>query len=162
MTSNATTDGPAVQTNHNSALNNTDFSTNHTQTINPATTTSVPPPSMLANSSTTSSITPAATTLNQSHSPSTLLAPDPDDAGVDDADDPYGDGYDSDPPAHYPKPGHGLARTLRPESEDLQWLVDDNLEVFSHVYTNDGQSGLNGFGPDGAIDLAGAEAAAAP
>ncbi|KAF3037353.1 hypothetical protein E8E12_006087 [Didymella heteroderae] len=39
------------------------------------------------------------------------------------------DGYDTDPPAHYPKAGQGLARTLRPESEDLQWLVDDNFEV---------------------------------
>ena len=29
---------------------------------------------------------------------------------------------DTDPPAHYPKPGNGLARTLRPESEDLQFL----------------------------------------
>jgi hypothetical protein len=45
--------------------------------------------------------------------------------------DPY-DGYETDPPAHYPKPGKGIARTLRPESEDLQWLVDDNYEVFSH------------------------------
>jgi len=43
------------------------------------------------------------------------------------------DGYDDDPPAHYPKPGDGLARTMRPESEDLQWLVDDNFEVFSHL-----------------------------
>ncbi|OJD39808.1 phd finger containing protein phf1 [Diplodia corticola] len=165
MTNHAMTDSAAIQTNHSAALNNANFATSHnqTQTINPATTTSVPPPSALAISS-TSSITPAATTLNQTHSPSTLLDPEPEDAGVDEADDPYGDGdgYDSDPPAHYPKPGHGLARTLRPESEDLQWLVDDNLEVFSHVYTNDGQSGLNGFGPDGAIDLAGAEAAAAP
>ncbi|KAF2473216.1 uncharacterized protein BDR25DRAFT_282551 [Lindgomyces ingoldianus] len=66
--------------------------------------------------------------------------------------DEYDDGYDTDPPAHYPKPGHGLARTLRPESEDLQWLVDDNFEVFSHGWKGDGtgvgadapQAGLNG------------------
>lgn len=45
--------------------------------------------------------------------------------------EPY-DGYDTDPPAHYPKPGNGVARTLRPEAEDLQWLVDENTEVFSH------------------------------
>lgn len=90
------------------------------------------------------------------------LEPDNEIVGEDDTEDPYGDGYDSDPPAHYPRPGNGLARTLRPESEDLQWLVDDNLEVFSHVYTNDGQGGLNGFGTDGAMDLAGTEAAAVP
>jgi len=42
------------------------------------------------------------------------------------------DGYDTDPPAHYPKPGNGLARTLQPEFEDLEHLVDDNFEVFSH------------------------------
>lgn len=51
--------------------------------------------------------------------------------------DPY-DGFDDDPPAHYPKPGNGLARTMRPENEDLQWLVDDNFEVFSHIYKGDG------------------------
>lgn len=42
------------------------------------------------------------------------------------------DGYDTDPPAHYPKPGNGLSRTLRPDFEDLEHLVDDNFEVFSH------------------------------
>jgi hypothetical protein len=56
--------------------------------------------------------------------------------------DPY-DGYETDPPAHYPKPGKGIARTLRPESEDLQWLVDDNFEVFSHQ-TNYGPVATNG------------------
>jgi len=58
------------------------------------------------------------------------------------------DGYDTDPPAHYPKPGHGLARTLRPESEDLNWLVDDNFEVFSHGWKGDG----SGMGADGTLD----------
>ncbi|KAH7380589.1 hypothetical protein BKA66DRAFT_570883 [Pyrenochaeta sp. MPI-SDFR-AT-0127] len=58
------------------------------------------------------------------------------------------DGYDTDPPAHYPKPGNGLARTLRPESEDLNWLVDDNFEVFSHGWKGDG----TGMGPDGTLD----------
>ena len=65
----------------------------------------------------------------------------------------FEDGYDTDPPAHYPKAGNGLARTLRPESEDLQWLVDDNFEVFSHGWKGDGSglgadSGLNGEGLD--------------
>lgn len=58
------------------------------------------------------------------------------------------DGYDTDPPAHYPKAGHGLARTLRPESEDLNWLVDDNFEVFSHGWKGDG----TGMGADGTLD----------
>ncbi|KAG9206881.1 hypothetical protein G6514_000171 [Epicoccum nigrum] len=58
------------------------------------------------------------------------------------------DGYDTDPPAHYPKAGQGLARTLRPESEDLQWLVDDNFEVFSHGWKGDG----SGAGADATPD----------
>lgn len=58
------------------------------------------------------------------------------------------DGYDTDPPAHYPKAGQGLARTLRPESEDLNWLVDDNFEVFSHSWKGDG----TGVGADGTLD----------
>ncbi|KAL1636502.1 hypothetical protein SLS56_001085 [Neofusicoccum ribis] len=163
-TNHATADGATIQTNHNLSLNQTNFATNNTQTVNPAKTTSIPPPSTTAAATNVPpSLPPTTTTLNQNHSPSLHLVPEPEDAGIDDAEDPYGDGYDSDPPAHYPKPGNGLARTLRPESEDLQWLVDDNLEVFSHVYTTDGGSGaLNGFGTDGAIDLAGAEAAAGP
>ncbi|KAJ4377704.1 hypothetical protein N0V83_000533 [Neocucurbitaria cava] len=63
------------------------------------------------------------------------------------------DGYDTDPPAHYPKPGNGLARTLRPESEDLNWLVDDNFEVFSHGWKGDG----TGMGADGTLDSMGSE-----
>jgi hypothetical protein len=39
------------------------------------------------------------------------------------------DGYDTDPPAHYPKPGHGLESTLPPESED-PFLDDTNTFVF--------------------------------
>lgn len=58
------------------------------------------------------------------------------------------DGYDTDPPAHYPKAGNGLARTLRPESEDLNWLVDDNFEVFSHGWKGDG----TGLGADASLD----------
>ena len=46
---------------------------------------------------------------------------------------PY-DGYDTDPPAHYPKPGNGLARTLRPDADDLEFLVDSNTDVFSHEF----------------------------
>lgn len=61
--------------------------------------------------------------------------------------DEYDDGYDTDPPAHYPKAGNGLARTLPPESEDLNWLVDDNFEVFSHGWKGDG----SGLGADGVL-----------
>lgn len=66
--------------------------------------------------------------------------------GLGQADD-YDDDYDTDPPAHYPKPGNGLARALRPEPEDLQWLVDDNFEVFSHSWKGDG----SGIGADGVL-----------
>lgn len=59
--------------------------------------------------------------------------------------EPY-DGYDTDPPAHYPKAGNGVARTLRPEAEDLQWLVDENTEVFSHETNYLTSSGTNGNG----------------
>jgi len=45
--------------------------------------------------------------------------------------------YDDDPPTHYPKPGHGLASTLPPEANDLHFLVDDNQEVYSHIYQTD-------------------------
>lgn len=62
--------------------------------------------------------------------------------------DEYDDEYDTDPPAHYPKAGNGLARTLRPVSEDLQWLVDDNFEVFSHGWKGDG----SGVGADGTLN----------
>jgi hypothetical protein len=53
-------------------------------------------------------------------------------ADNDEPENPY-DGYETDPPQHYPKPGHGLARTLPPESADLQSLLDDNTEVFQHI-----------------------------
>jgi hypothetical protein len=51
----------------------------------------------------------------------------------------HGDDQLTDPTAvTFPRPGNGLAaRAMRPESEDLQWLVDDNLEVFSHIYQKD-------------------------
>lgn len=59
---------------------------------------------------------------------------------------------DDDPPAHYPKPGHGLARTLPPESEDLPWLVDDNFEVFSHSWKGGpGKMDSNGKAVVGAV-----------
>lgn len=56
-----------------------------------------------------------------------------------------------DHPANYPRPGYGLMRTLPPEQEDLQWLVDedDKYGVFSHVYQVDSQAanaGMNGGG----------------
>ncbi|QDS75326.1 hypothetical protein FKW77_001847 [Venturia effusa] len=61
--------------------------------------------------------------------------------------EPY-DGYDTDPPAHYPKPGNGVARTLRPEAEDLQWLVDENTAVFSHETNYLTSTETNGHGND--------------
>jgi hypothetical protein len=52
-------------------------------------------------------------------------------------------------PPNYPRPGYGLMRTLPPEQEDLQWLVedDDRYGVFTHMYQVDPQAanaGLNG------------------
>lgn len=38
-------------------------------------------------------------------------------------------GYDEDLP--YPKAGNGIV--LPPESEDMEWLVDDDYETFSHT-----------------------------
>lgn len=62
------------------------------------------------------------------------------------------DGYSTDPPAHYPKPGHGLMRTLPPESEDANLMIDKDFDrewaVFSHHYKGDG----SGIGPDGTLD----------
>ncbi|KAF1987305.1 hypothetical protein K402DRAFT_393006 [Aulographum hederae CBS 113979] len=57
----------------------------------------------------------------------------------------YDDYEDTDPPTHYPKLGNGIARTMRPESEDLQWLVDENTEVFSHTIN------YGGMGAEGAV-----------
>lgn len=68
--------------------------------------------------------------------------------------EPY-DGYDTDPPSHYPKAGNGVARTLRPEEEDLEWLVDNNVEVFSHETNFLTSSGTNGNGNENGIVGAG-------
>ncbi|KAM3421841.1 SWM histone demethylase complex subunit phf1 [Cercospora zeina] len=39
-------------------------------------------------------------------------------------------------PENYPRPGQGLMSTLPPETEDLEWLVDDDDKngVFTHLY----------------------------
>ncbi|KAI5356969.1 putative Zinc finger, PHD-type, Zinc finger, FYVE/PHD-type, Zinc finger, RING/FYVE/PHD-type [Septoria linicola] len=39
-------------------------------------------------------------------------------------------------PENYPRPGKGLLSTLPPETEDLEWLVDDDDKygVFTHLY----------------------------
>lgn len=52
-----------------------------------------------------------------------------------------------DHPANYPRPGYGLMRTLPPEQEDLQWLVDedDRFGVFSHVYQVDSHAASAGM-----------------
>ncbi|KAL2358680.1 hypothetical protein BJ546DRAFT_946182 [Cryomyces antarcticus] len=90
-------------------------------------------------SSTSDQTAPPATSVLIQQPPRSLSPPPA-------AEDPESyDGYDTDPPAHYPKPGHGLARQMRPESEDLQWLVDDNFEVFSHIYQVDAQQANQGL-----------------
>lgn len=42
-------------------------------------------------------------------------------------------------PSNYPRPGQGLMKSLPPEQEDLQWLVDDDdrFGVFTHLYQAD-------------------------
>jgi len=45
-----------------------------------------------------------------------------------------------DPAAHYPRPGYGLGRTLPPEQDDLSWLVDNDYNVYSHLYQTDPQA----------------------
>ena len=52
-------------------------------------------------------------------------------------------------PPNYPRPGYGLMKTLPPEQEDLQWLVDadDRYGVFTHMYQVDphaASAGMNG------------------
>ena len=56
------------------------------------------------------------------------------------------DGYETDPPAHYPKPGNGLARTLPPETEDMPWLLDDNFDVFQQINYQGHTAETNGAG----------------
>jgi len=60
------------------------------------------------------------------------------------------DAYPDHPPT-YPRPGYGLMKTLPPEQEDLQWLVEDDnrFGVFSHMYQVD-QQAANGGLDDGA------------
>ncbi|PNS15796.1 Pantothenate kinase [Sphaceloma murrayae] len=53
------------------------------------------------------------------------------------ADDELETGYESDPPAHYPIPGQGLAATLPPERNHLSFLVDDNHAVYTHLFQSD-------------------------
>ena len=60
----------------------------------------------------------------------------------------YDEPVPEDHPVNYPRPGYGLMRTLPPEQDDLQWLVDeDKYGVFSHMYQVDSQAanaGMNG------------------
>ncbi|EON64593.1 hypothetical protein W97_03826 [Coniosporium apollinis CBS 100218] len=113
-----------------------------------STTTQPQPPPPLDPALNTPSAAPTTTT-----NPTSAPAPAPDPSADAEADAEYeqeADHYSDDPPAHYPKPGNGLAATMRPEAEDLHWLVDDNSEVFQHLYReNDAQGVLHG-GSDGA------------
>jgi hypothetical protein len=70
------------------------------------------------------------------------------------------DGYETDPPAHYPKPGNGLARTLPPESEDLPWLIDDNFDVFQQINYQAHAPETNGSGTGFDVPAAAATAGA--
>ncbi|KAI5244011.1 hypothetical protein E4T42_07252 [Aureobasidium subglaciale] len=73
------------------------------------------------------------------------LAPNPPEPRSDDSeqayyplpvrpDDDVDEGYNEldNPTANYPRPGQGLAALLPPEETHVDWLVDDNKEVYSH------------------------------
>jgi hypothetical protein len=49
-------------------------------------------------------------------------------------DDDVDAGYDEfdDPNVNYPRPGEGLGATLPPEEAHVDWLVDENEQVYSH------------------------------
>ncbi|KAI9691372.1 MAG: hypothetical protein M1820_009709 [Bogoriella megaspora] len=80
---------------------------------------------------------------SRKRSPSPSLSPPPSDLS-----------YATDPNAHFPKPGNGLY--LGPD-EDLPCLIDNNYEVFSHVYKiDDGKK--DGGGGSGAMKAANAGA----
>jgi hypothetical protein len=66
------------------------------------------------------------------------------------------DGYETDPPAHYPKPGNGLARTLPPETEDMPWLLDDNFDVFQQINYQGHTAETNGAGSSFGMSTTGA------
>lgn len=59
-------------------------------------------------------------------------------------------------PPNYPRPGHGLMRTLPPEQQDLHWLVEeeDRYGVFSHMYQVDPRAANAGM-HNGAMNMNG-------
>ena len=73
---------------------------------------------------------------------------DADDSDEAENDDRNSDGYNDHPPT-YPRPGHGLMRTLPVESEDLRGLFEeeDRYGIFNHFYQAESDianEGLNG------------------
>lgn len=69
------------------------------------------------------------TSLSRDNSTAVPPGPNGHDPPPDDA------GYTSDVhPENYPRPGQGLMSTLPPETEDLEWLVDDSESTFTHLY----------------------------
>ncbi|KAK4956271.1 hypothetical protein LTR10_005792 [Elasticomyces elasticus] len=87
------------------------------------------------------SINPTFSAPGAAHSaPATTLAPSAMSAGpvASLPDPPVPDEH----PLNYVRPGYGLMRTLPPEQEDLQWLVDDDdrYGVFTHMYQVDPQA----------------------
>ncbi|CAK1360084.1 unnamed protein product [Cercospora beticola] len=81
-----------------------------------------------SNAITTSNSTVGATRSTSTTQPRIPASngPSPDDAAY--TDDVH--------PENYPRPGQGLMSTLPPETEDLEWLVDDDDRngVFTHLY----------------------------
>lgn len=72
--------------------------------------------------------------------PNIAIFPPKEDLHLADNPENHYDGYETDPPQHYPKPGNGLARTLPPETEDDRWLLDDNFDVFQQLNYDGGHA----------------------
>ncbi|KAH0366078.1 hypothetical protein KCU65_g5543, partial [Aureobasidium melanogenum] len=72
-------------------------------------------------------------------------------------DDDVDEGYNEldNPTANYPKPGQGLAALLPPEENDLNWLVDDNEEVYSHFIPAEKPVGMDDATMAGADEIVG-------
>lgn len=82
-------------------------------------------------------IFPSRQCINPPHDPASTISPRQPHANASSPPPPFPNSntvattypYDDDIP--YPKPGNGIV--LPPESADLEWLVDDDYETFSHT-----------------------------
>ncbi|KAF2761074.1 hypothetical protein EJ05DRAFT_497639 [Pseudovirgaria hyperparasitica] len=132
---------PVFTSNARMKLNDINHATNGTTSLAPS--SLLKPPQSNSNAQSTSSLSSPPASTDSLPSALTTAALN---SGSAPTSVPLTDAYDEDyDTGHFPKPGNGLARTLRPESEDFKWLVDDNFEVFSHNDTYGEPDGVNGF-----------------